>query len=108
MNICAFFISQYYRKPKERQNSKLITFKYTIGDKHGIHARPAGVLVNCAKRFNSDITIQKGEKTADAKRLISIMSLAGKHGEELLFTVSGNDEQDAARELERCCHENIG
>ena len=86
----------------------MITFKYTIGDKHGIHARPAGVLVNCAKRFSSDITIKKGDKTADAKRLISIMSLAGKHGEELTFTVSGTDEQDAARELERCCHESIG
>ena len=86
----------------------MITFKYTIGDKHGIHARPAGVLVNCAKQFTSSITIQKGDKTADAKRLISIMSLAGKHGEELTFTVSGNDEQTAAQELQRCCHENIG
>ena len=86
----------------------MITFKYTIGDKHGIHARPAGVLVNCAKRFSSDITIQKGERTADAKRLISVMSLAGKHGEELTFTVNGSDEQDAARALEQCCLESIG
>ncbi|MBQ9080110.1 MAG: HPr family phosphocarrier protein [Clostridia bacterium] len=86
----------------------MITFRYTIGDKHGIHARPAGILVNCAKRFSSDIKVEKDGKTADAKRLLSVMSLAGKHGEELTFTVHGSDEALAAEELERCCHENIG
>lgn len=86
----------------------MITFRYTIGDEHGIHARPAGILVSCAKKFTSDITVKKGEREVDAKRLLAVMSLAGKRGEELTFTVSGSDEGSAAAELERCCHENIG
>ena len=86
----------------------MVTFIYTIADVNGLHARPAGVIVNCAKSFLSDVTVKKGDKTADAKKLLSVMSLAGKHGEQLVFTVSGQDEQDAAAELERVCRENIG
>lgn len=84
------------------------TFVYTIADEHGIHARPAGILVNCAKQFASDIKVSKNGREVDAKHLLAVMSLAGKHGEELTFTVSGKDEAHAARALEQCCHENIG
>ncbi len=86
----------------------MITFIYTIKDVHGLHARPAGAIVNCAKGFSSDITVEKDGKVADAKKLLSVMSLAGKHGEQLTFTVSGEDEAAAAEELERICHETIG
>ena len=86
----------------------MITFIYTIGDKHGLHARPAGVIVSCAKSFSSDITVEKDGRVVDAKKLLSVMSLAGKHGEKLIFTVSGSDEEAAAEQLERLCHENIG
>lgn len=86
----------------------MITFIYTIGDVNGLHARPAGAIVNCAKSFSSEITVEKNGKSADAKKLLSVMSLAGKHGEQLLFTVNGEDEQKAAKELERICHEIIG
>ena len=84
------------------------TFEYTIGDPNGIHARPAGILVTCAKKFNSEIRVSKGERQVDAKRLLSVMSLGGKCGEVLKFTVSGSDEDTAAEQLERCCRENIG
>lgn len=86
----------------------MITFMYTIKDEHGLHARPAGAIVNCAKGFSSDITVEKDGKVADAKKLLSVMSLAGKHGEQLKFTVSGEDEAAAAEQLERLCHETIG
>ncbi len=84
------------------------TFVYTIADEHGIHARPAGILVNCAKQFTSEIKVSKNGREVDAKHLLAVMSLAGKHGEELRFTVEGADEVSAAHELERCCHEQIG
>ena len=38
------------------------TFDYTIKDELGIHARPAGLLVKEAKKFESACTIQKTEK----------------------------------------------
>ena len=44
-------------------------FKYVVTDAEGIHARPAGLLVKKAGEFTSSVTIAKGDKSADAKRI---------------------------------------
>jgi phosphocarrier protein len=77
----------------------MVSFSRTVKDEHGIHARPAGVLVNCAKKFSSEITVKKGEKESNAKRLLSVMGLGAKHGETLEFIIDGNDEKEAAEEI---------
>ena len=46
-------------------------FTYTIKDEQGIHARPASILAKEAKKYESSITISKGEKTVDVTRLMS-------------------------------------
>ncbi len=77
-------------------------FKYVITDPEGIHARPAGMLVAEAKKFNSSIKLSKGEKGADCKRIFGVMGLGVKSGEEVLFTIEGDDEDaayDAVREF---------
>lgn len=84
------------------------TFTYKIEAEHGIHARPAGRLVSCAKRFTSEIRIRNGEREADAKQLLSVMGLGARCGDELTFTVVGEDEESAARELEQFCREQLG
>lgn len=79
-------------------------FTYTVTDKDGMHARPAGRLAACAKQFASSITVKANDKTADAKRLISLMMLGAVLGTTLTFCVTGEDEDKAALELERFCH----
>ena len=79
----------------------MISFFRTVKDEHGIHARPAGVLVNCAKNFSSEITVKKGDKEANAKRLLSVMGLGAKHGDTLEFIIEGNDEKEAETKLLR-------
>jgi phosphocarrier protein len=78
-------------------------FTYRIEDPNGMHARPAGMLATFAKKFQSDVRVRVGEKEADGKRLLSLMSLGAVHGSELTFTVTGEDEERAARELEEFC-----
>ena len=51
------------------------SFNYVITDEVGIHARPAGMLVKEAKKYESSVTIFKGEKKADAKKLMVLMGL---------------------------------
>ncbi len=80
-------------------------FTYRIEDPNGMHARPAGMLATFAKKFQSDIRVRAGEKEADGKRLLSLMSLGAVHGSELTFTVTGEDEESAARELEQFCRQ---
>lgn len=82
-------------------------YMYTIEDPNGMHARPAGALASFAKRFSSDIRVRAGEKEADAKRLLSIMSLGATHGTELTFEVEGADEDTAVTELERFFKERL-
>ena len=78
-------------------------FTYVILDKDGMHARPAGRLAMCAKQFASSINVRANGKTADAKRLISLMMLGAVLGTTLTFTVTGEDEEKAALEIERFC-----
>ena len=79
-------------------------FTYTIVDKDGMHARPAGRLAMCAKQFASDIRVTANGKTADGKRLISLLMLGAVCGTTLTFIISGEDENRAASALEDFCH----
>ncbi|HIW81603.1 MAG TPA: HPr family phosphocarrier protein [Candidatus Acetatifactor stercoripullorum] len=82
-------------------------FEYTITDELGIHARPAGLLVKKAGEFASTVTIDNGQKKADAKKLISLMMLAVKMGQTVKFIIEGADEDKAAAVLETFMKENL-
>ncbi len=77
----------------------MIELTYIVKSKNGLHARPAGKLVTLAKSFDSDIKIKKGEKTADAKRLLSVMSLGATYDTELTLIIDGSDEKEAGEKL---------
>jgi phosphocarrier protein len=68
---------------------------FTIDDKDGIHARPAGILVQRMQGYSSEITFEKGEKKADGKRLFAVMKMAVRQGDKLIVTADGTDEDDA-------------
>lgn len=82
-------------------------FTYVITDELGIHARPAGLLVKEAAKFESDIKIKKGEKAADAKRIFGIMGLAAKKGDEIVLTAEGADEAEAIAAIEEFLKANL-
>ena len=82
-------------------------FDYTITDPLGIHARPAGELVKVAKMFLSTIKVSCNGKTADAKRLIALMSLGAKQGHTITVSVEGGDEETALNELETFLKKNL-
>lgn len=63
----------------------------------GLHARPAGVLVKKAGEFSAKITLEKDGKSIDAKRLLAVLSLGAKLGDEITVIADGSDE-DAAVE----------
>ena len=56
------------------------TFEYVIKDEVGIHARPAGLLVKEAKKYESRVTVSKDGKSAEATKLMAIMGLGVKCG----------------------------
>ncbi|MBQ7354031.1 MAG: HPr family phosphocarrier protein [Clostridia bacterium] len=82
-------------------------FEYTITDPLGIHARPAGAIAAKAKEFASQITVAKGDKTADGRRLFALMGLSAKAGDTLIVTCIGEDEDAAAAALRALLEANL-
>lgn len=82
-------------------------FSYVINDPLGIHARPAGLLVKKASTFKSNITMLKGEKSADLKRIFGIMGLGVKQGEEITIKITGEDEEEAFAAIEEFIKANL-
>jgi phosphoenolpyruvate-protein phosphotransferase len=74
----------------------------------GLHARPAKVLVKLAKRFQSDIKIQHGEKTANAKSMVSVLTLGASKGANVTVMVDGEDEETALAEIEAAIRSGLG
>jgi phosphotransferase system HPr (HPr) family protein len=69
-------------------------FSYTLTDPNGIHARPAGLFVQKMQEFKSDVTVNRDDQSADAKKLLGLMKLRLKCGQT--FTVKAEGEDEAA------------
>ena len=73
-----------------------ITRSVEIGTGEGLHARPAALLVEMMKSVSSDVTINKGEKSANARSIMSVLALGATLGDTVEVTVEGDDENDVA------------
>jgi phosphocarrier protein FPr len=74
----------------------------------GLHARPARVLVDTAKKYQASISLQHGSKLVDAKSLISVLTLGVRTGQKIQFQISGVDEDAAATDLTLAIAEGLG
>ena len=83
------------------------TFEYTLTDPHGLHARPAAMLVKTAAGLASQITVTAPTGSADGKRLMALMRLGAGQGMTLTFILEGPDEAEAAELLLAFLKENL-
>lgn len=68
----------------------------------GLHARPAAKFVKLASGFTADIEIEnlsKGSDPANAKSIISVLSVSVTQDEKIRLTATGEDEEDALEAL---------
>ena len=82
-------------------------FEYVIKDEVGIHARPAGMLVKEAKKYESKIFIYKDEKKAEATKLMALMGLSVKCGQTVRVEISGVDEEEPCAKVKAFFEENL-
>lgn len=73
--------------------------KFTIMDAYGLHARPAANLVKAAQGFKSEITLRSGSRSANAKSILDILSLAANRNAELTLECRGEDAPQAGEAL---------
>lgn len=100
---------QIYTHPATDLQRKVAmkTFCYRIKDESGIHARPAGMIVRLAEKFESNTKIEKDGMSVDLKKLLSVMQLGVLCNETVKITIEGTDEEDAFRNIKSFFEENL-
>lgn len=75
----------------------MLQAKTKICNPLGLHARAAAQLVRLASGYKSKIKLRRADNAvvADAKSILSVLTLAAPKGVELNIEVEGEDESDA-------------
>jgi len=73
--------------------------QFTLTDPAGLHARPAGLIVQTAERFQAHIRVSGHGKEADATSIFELLSLSLRQGETVTMRASGVDAQAALAAL---------
>lgn len=74
----------------------------------GLHARPAALFVQTANRFQSGIHVRCKGKLANAKSILSLLSLAAKQGDEVVILAEGPDADSAVSTLVELVRSGLG
>jgi phosphotransferase system HPr (HPr) family protein len=79
-----------------------------IHHKVGLHARPAAMFVQTAKKFRSTIKATHGKREANAKSILSVLTLGADQGAEVTLRAEGEDADQALEALAALIDSNFG
>jgi phosphocarrier protein FPr len=88
--------------------SRISSKALEIKNQHGLHARPIAVITNAAKNFISDITIQLGSKSANAKSVTALLGLDVKRDDVVRINAQGKDADNAIKTLSQLIQSGLG
>lgn len=95
--------------PETTQSGEPVTSEaITIPNPIGLHARPAAVLANLSKQYQSTIQLQRGPDRANAKSVVALMNLDVKHNDTVTLTADGSDAQAAILALTKAIADGLG
>ena len=72
---------------------------FVVKNETGLHARPASLFVQKAAQYKSTIKVKKDGKEANAKSIISVLSLGASFGSEITIIADGPDAEEAVAGL---------
>lgn len=77
-------------------------FSYVIQNKEGLHARPAGAIIQKASGFGSTIELScKGKKVSLKGGIFALMGMGLRHGDAIEVSIDGPDEDAALEALKQ-------
>ena len=84
--------------------------KTTVVNPNGIHARPASLFIQEAKKFQSKIAVENlgTGKAKDAKSILGVMSLGMTKGTEIRIVAEGPDEEAAILAMQQLVDSGCG
>ena len=77
----------------------MISKEITVLNSVGLHARPATYFIQKANSFKSSLWVECGDRRANAKSLLGILSLGITKGTRINIIADGADEADAVEGL---------
>lgn len=75
------------------------TAQANVSDPVGFHLRAAGRIVKLTKTFSSEVTVRYNGRSANAKSIMGLASLAAEFGTSVDIEVEGPDEDEALQAL---------
>ncbi|MFN8644505.1 MAG: HPr family phosphocarrier protein [Candidatus Binatia bacterium] len=66
-----------------------------IGNRLGLHARAARLLVEAVRGFDAEVTLRRDDQTVNAKSILEILMLAAGPGTVLEVVAEGPDAEAA-------------
>jgi phosphocarrier protein len=89
-------------------NGKMEIQTFTIGNRLGLHARAAALLVKTANRFEAEVIIEKDGLEVNGKSIMGILMLAASKGSRITLKSDGKDSAQAIRALGKLIEEKFG
>jgi phosphotransferase system HPr (HPr) family protein len=80
----------------------------TVQHKTGLHARPAAMFVKTANQYKSVIKVRHGEREANAKSIMGILTLGATQGAVVKVQAEGEDAEQALAGLRDLVESNFG
>jgi phosphocarrier protein HPr len=71
----------------------------TIVNKRGLHARASAKFVETAARFQSEVTVTKGDASVSGRSIMGLMMLAASLGTSVELAAEGPDASAAIQAL---------
>ena len=90
--------------PGEFKETKEVLIKNHLG----LHARAAARLVETAKQYDSEVWLEKNGQIADAKSVISLLTLECPPGSRVLIKAEGPDSKLAIEAISDLIDNNFG
>lgn len=80
----------------------------TIQHAAGLHARPAAMFVQTANKYKSIIKVRYGEREANAKSIMGVLTLGASQGAVVTVRAEGDDADLALDGLRELVENNFG
>lgn len=71
----------------------------TVPNAQGIHARPSQAIVTTAESFEARVRLSVGGRTAEARSILSVMTLGAAQGATVVVQAEGPEAAEAVQAL---------
>ncbi len=88
-------------KTMDSSSEEYLSRQVVVASEHGLHARPAGKVAQCAQSFEAAIALIHENQEADAKSILDILTLAAGPGNSVEIRALGDDAEQALDSLEK-------